>query len=169
MSDSNLSEIRNSINLTLNQPGAFFKVETQAEEVFSTSHGVVNFQDVAYICKYTFQFSGSDTAGNDQLETHEIMAIYHKGLIYHLVEGGGKGEEWTAFETESSGWDTSDLAPLFWLQGAKQVTLLGPSYYQLTIDMQQYIAMKSNLSTRTQTIQILENSIVGLSKQFSGL
>lgn len=105
MSDSNLLKIQESIDLTLNQPGALFQVETQAEGIFSRSHGIVNLQDVSYTSKDTFQFSGSEMAEKEQLKNNEILAIYHKGIIYHMLEVDGKEEEWTAFETESSEWD----------------------------------------------------------------
>lgn len=162
MSGVDLMKIRESINLTLNQPGALFKVETKAEGVLSRSYGAVDFQNISYTSKDTFEFSDAEIDGKEQIGNNEVLSLLHQGVIYHLMEVDNQDKQWTAFETGSSGWDSSHLAPLFWLQGIEQATVLEPAYFRLSINMEQYIA-KQPASTRIQATQALEDNVVGLS------
>lgn len=165
MSHTDLSKIRKSIELTLSQPGALFQVETKAEGIVNSSYGAVNFQDVSYTSKDSFRITDSEMNEEAQIENNEIISLFHQGVIFLQMEINDEENQWTAFETDDPGWDSSNLAPLFWLQGVEQVTALESSHYQLTINMQYYIAKKPTTSSRAQTTQTLENSVPGLSKQ----
>lgn len=148
MSQNELEKILHSIDLTLSQPGALFQLETRAEGITNISYGVADFQNVAHTSKDTFNFAVTETEENAQVATNEVISLFHQGEIFHLLEVDGGNKEWTVFDTGDSGWDSSILAPLFWLKGVEQVKVLEPSHYQLSINMNKYIAKQPTLPNK---------------------
>lgn len=163
MPNKDLQKLRESINLTLNQQGAYFQLEILATGISSSSHGIADFQNVSSASKDSFRFPTSEPE-EGQVDNNEIRSFFHQGEIFLLEVDGGE-KEWTAFETGDTGWGSSTLAPLFWLQGVDQVKPLGTSRYQLSIDMQRYISEQPTSDACAQAKRSLENSMVGLSTQ----
>ncbi|MCG3421051.1 hypothetical protein [Oceanobacillus jordanicus] len=164
MPNKGLQKLRESIDLTLNQPGAYFQLEILATGISSSSHGIADFQNVSSTSKDSFRFPTSEPE-EGQVDNNEIISLFHQGEIFHLLEVDGGEKEWTAFETGDTGWGSSTLAPLFWLQGVDQVKPLGTSRYQLSINMQRYISEQPTSDARAQAKKSLENNMVGLSTQ----
>jgi hypothetical protein len=164
MTKSDLQKLRESIDLTLNQPGAYFQSEILAAGILSSSHGVVDFQNVSYTSKASFELPTSETE-EGQVDNSDIISLFHQGEIFHLLEVDGGEKEWTSFETGDTGWGSSTLAPLFWLQGVEQVTPLETFRYQLSINMQRYISEQPTSGARAQAKKSLEDNMIGLSAQ----
>lgn len=164
MPNKDLQKIRESIALTLNQPGAYFQMEVLATGISSSSHGIADFQNVSSASKDLFRFPTSEPE-EGKVDNNETRSLFHQGEIFLLVVDGGE-KEWTAFETDDTGWGSSTLAPLFWLQGVDdQVKPLGTSRYQLSINMQRYISEQPTSDACAQAKKSLENNMVGLSTQ----
>lgn len=163
MPNKDLQKLRESIALTLNQPGTYFHLEVLATGVSSSSHGIADFQNISSASKDLFRFPTSELE-EGQMENNEISSFFHQGEIF-LLEVDGEEKEWTVFETGDRGWGSSTLAPLFWLQGVDQVKPLGTSRYQLSINMQRYISEQPTSAACAQAKKSLENNMAGLSTQ----
>ena len=86
MSKNELEKIHQSIDSTLNQPGALFQLETKAEGITHSSYGIADFQNVSHTSKDAFEFSFPETVEDAQTETNEVISLFHQGEIFQLLK-----------------------------------------------------------------------------------